>query len=159
MSYKPVDRRQRYAKLFSMGLEEYQCEADPNLGLLRGIARMLVENGKKQTKKQAEERAPTAFTSKEIFELVRAECPTICTDPYNKAWFGWMGQSLQKVSSLKRSDMQLFVDWINSGALDWMKQPADFGLVAKKFPDWISQARKWAMDENLHQVKRDGAFK
>lgn len=159
MSYKAPDRRTKAGRLYSAGLEEYQREADPHLGLLRGIARMLADSNKKLTKKEEKEKAPLAFTPKALFEKVRAECPTICTDPYNKAWFGWMGKSLHNVSSLKHEDMQLFVDWINSGALQWMKQPADFGMVARKFPDWISMARRWAMENNRNQVKRDSAFK
>lgn len=142
------DRRTRAGKLFAIGRDAYEKEPDKALGLIRAFAAIAAESGKRNPKQKEEvQRAPLPFTPRELYELVRDSCPNVACVPVSRNWFGLLGTKMQNTGSLQRSDMQLMVDWINGGGLSWMEGVADFGMIVRKFPEWMARARLWGMEQ------------
>ncbi len=139
--------RSRTSRVYQAGRGAFK--GTPTRGqdnLLRAMAAMVAEATQilkptKAVKKKEADKPPLPFGPGELYELVKERVPhIIACEPYNKLWFGRLGNTLQNTNGLVKDDLEVFVAWVEGGGLEFFTD-CTFAHVIKHWDVWITKAR------------------
>lgn len=122
-----------------------QCIGRVDQHLMLAIALMLDEATKPTPRRASAPKYNLPINPGEMVDLVRARLGgKLIADPVASDWYGRIGKAMGQVDGLTRADVDILIDWIAAGGLNWWTYGVPtFVTLCTNFAAWLGQARTW----------------
>jgi hypothetical protein len=131
--------RPRAAVIYEVGIEAYKSTLPDDEPLIRAIACMIAEATKKQPRKQpAKSKAP--FPPADFFEMFK-DSDYFALDTIQSSMYGRAGKMLSEIKDVTLEDVELVIEWVEGGGLEWWSVKPAAKHIVNNFPTWLAQAK------------------
>jgi hypothetical protein len=133
----------RAQKLYKTAVDSWPGANQEEKSLLGALALMLDE-ATRPKKRQASGTYQDRQLGESVWKKLTEEAPSaILYSPKQVHTFSSLGRKLRE-AKVTPNDLDLLVNWLNSGGLSWMTSTCNWGTFIKYSLDWIGRAREAA---------------